>query len=366
MRIVFKTSYDADIGLFAHRYQAFWYFLLLAAAVGLPFAIDDFWIGEVALMLIWSIAGMGLMLLVGHVGQPSLGHAAFMAVGAYTNVILQTSLGWPFLVSFPLSGCAAALAGALLALPTARLHGIYLAIATLAVSVLAEDGIVMLAPWTGGVSGIVAPDIKIFGTGFNRYVNAPGFYWLTLGVAVLVALGYRNILRSPLGRSIVAVRDSEISAQAIGVNLAWTKAVSFALSCGVTGLAGALMGHFAGVFNHETFTIFLSITLLMMIVIGGLGSIHGAFLGAIVITFLPLAISIVREFLNESFGVASVMPPGIETAAFGAILIAFILLEPMGIYGRWVKIRTYFELFPFCRRDMFRRQRGYLRTERIR
>ena len=189
--------------------------------------MNDFWIGEFALMLIWAIAGMGLMLLVGHAGQPSLGHAAFMAVGAYTNVMLQTSLGWPFVVSFPLSGCAAALAGALLALPTARLHGIYLAIATLAVSVLAEDGIVMLAPWTGGVSGIFAPDIKIFGMSFNRYVNAPGFYWLTLGVAVLVVLGYRNILRSPLGRSLVAVRDSEISAQAVGVNLARTKAVSF-------------------------------------------------------------------------------------------------------------------------------------------
>jgi branched-chain amino acid transport system permease protein len=366
MRIVFKTSYDADIRLFKHGAQAFWYLLLLAIAVALPFLIGEFWLGEFTSMLVWAIAGMGLMLLVGHTGQASLGHAAFLAVGAYVNVLLQVKLGLPFLLSLPLAGVAAGIAGALIAIPTTKLHGIYMAIATLAISILTEDIIVILAPWTGGVNGLFAPDIEIFGYGFNRYGNIRGMYWLYLAIAVLIVLAYRNILRSPLGRSFFAVRDSEISAQAMGVNVPRTRTLAFALSCAITGIAGALMGHFSGIFNNETFNIVISITMLLMIVIGGVGFIQGAFVGAIVIVFLPQAISFSRDALSGLFGSSGVTIPGLESGLFGAILILVILFEPMGIYGRWLKIRTYFELFPFYRRDMFRRQKSYLKTERMR
>jgi branched-chain amino acid transport system permease protein len=256
--------------------------------------------------------------------------------------------------------------GALFALPVMKLHGIYLAIATLAVSVMMEDLIVLAEPLTGGVNGLFAPDIEIFGIGFNRYANGSGLYWLILGIAVVLVIGYRNILRSPLGRALAAVRDSEISAQAMGINIAATKALAFGLSCAITGLGGALMGHFASVFNHETFNIVMSINLLLMIVIGGLGSIHGAFLGAAVIGFLPQAIAFGRDRLTSMFDLGSIAVPGLEAGVFGFILILFILFEPFGIYGRWVKIRTYLELFPFYRRDMFRRQKSYLKTERIR
>lgn len=362
MRTVFKTSYEADIRMFKHGAQAFWYILLLVIACLLPFVIGDYWVGEFTLMLIWSIAGMGLMLLIGHTGQASLGHAAFMAVGAYTNVIMQTNYGIPFIISLPMSGVFAAIAGALVAMPTTKLHGIYMAIATIAIGILAEDLIVILEPWTGGVAGLFAPAIEIFGFNFDRYSNVSGLYWLILGITVIVVIGYRNILRSPLGRSFAAVRDSEISAQAMGVNISRTRTLSFAISCGITGIAGALMGHFSLVFTNETFNIVISINLLLMIVIGGLGFIHGAFLGAAVVTFLPSVISFVRDAL---FPGGSTIP-GIESGIFGAILIAVILFEPMGLYGRWLKIRTYFELFPFYRRDMFRRQKSYLKTERMR
>lgn len=366
MRIVFKTDYDADIRLFKHRQQAMWYAILVALGVAMPWLVGDFFLGEVTTFLMWSIAGMGLMLLVGHSGQASLGHAAFLAVGAYSNVLLQTKLGLPFIVALPLAGIASAIAGALIAMPTTKLHGIYLAIATLAISILAEDIIIILEPWTGGIAGMFPPDIEIFGTSFNRYANIDGFYWLVFGITVLITLGYRNILRSPLGRAFAAVRDSEISAQAIGINVARTKTLAFAFSCGITGIAGALMGHFAGFFNHESFLIILSIQMLLMIVIGGLGSIHGAFFGAAVIAFLPQAISFGRDAFSVIFGTSSVVVPGLETGIFAAILMVFILFEPMGIYGRWLKIRTYFELFPFYRRDMFRRQKSYLKTERLR
>lgn len=366
MRTVFKTSYDADIRLFKHGHQAFWYLLLLGLAIVLPWLLDDFLLGEAVNVLIWAIAGMGLMLLVGHAGQASLGHAAFLAIGAYSNVLLQEKLGVPFILSLPLAAVITGLIGALIALPITRLHGIYLAIITLAISVLVEDIIVLAEPLTGGINGLFAPDIEVFGISFNRYANVPGLYWLVLLITVLVVLGYRNILRSPLGRSFVAVRDSEVSARAMGINPARTKTLAFALSCAITGIAGALMGHFSTVFNHETFNILISINLLMMIVIGGIGSIHGAFFGALVIGFLPQVIAFSRDGVAGMLGLGTLTIPGLEAAIFGLILIAFLLFEPMGMYGRWLKIRTYFELFPFYRRDMFRRQKSYLKTERMR
>ncbi|MCB1452662.1 MAG: branched-chain amino acid ABC transporter permease [Rhizobiaceae bacterium] len=366
MRTVFKTTYDADINLFRHAPQAGWYAALLALALIVPFMFDDFWIGEVTNMLIWAIAGMGLMILVGQTGQASLGHAAFLAVGCYANVLLQEKLGLPFILSFPLGGLIAGLAGVLVAIPTTRLHGIYLAIATLAISILADDLIVIAEPLTNGVIGLFAPDIAIFGVSINRYGDPDLFYWLVLVITIIVVLIYRNILRTSLGRAFAAVRDSEVSARAMGVNVARTKAISFGISAGITGLAGALMGHFAGIFNNETFNIIISIQMLLMIVIGGLGSIHGAFFGAVIVAILPQAIAITRDQVTGALGLSSVAIPGLETAIFGCILIGFILFEPMGIYGRWIKIRTYFELFPFYRRDMFRRQRSYLKTERMR
>jgi ABC-type branched-subunit amino acid transport system permease subunit len=145
----------------------------------------------------------------------------------------------------------------------------------------------MLAPWTGGVNGKFAPDIVIFGLEVNRWVNPVAGTTGAAVALVLVTLIYRNLLRSPLGRAFAAVRDSEVSAQAMGVNVARTKTMAFGLSCAITGLGGALMGLFAGAFNNETFNFLLAIQLLMMIVVGGLGFIHGAFLGAIVVAFLP-------------------------------------------------------------------------------
>ena len=225
----------------------------------------------------------------------------------------------------------------------------------------------MLAePWTGGVVGMTAPAISIAGVEVDRLASPDRFYWLCLAVAVLVTLGYRNILRAPLGRAFVAIRDSEISAQAMGVDPARTKAAAFGLSCMTTGWAGALMGHFFFTFNHEVFTVVISIQLLLMIVIGGLGSIQGAYYGAAVVGIVPQAINLARDGIAGALGGGGVAIPGLEAGIFGLILIVFILFEPLGIHGRLVKWRLYFELFPFYRRDMFRRQRSYLKTERLR
>lgn len=364
MRFVFKTSYDADIRLFKHGAQAFWYGLLALIMVSMPLFISGYAIGEVTTVLIFAIAGMGLMLLTGHTGLPSLGHAFFMAIGCYANVKML-ELGVPWIISFPLSGIIAGGLGALIMMPVLRLHGVYLALATLALSILIADIIILAEPWTGGVSGLVVPDISIFGYGVNRFGTPYSFYYVCLAVAMLVLILYRNLLRAPLGRSFTAIRDSEISAQAMGINLAATKTKALFLSATFAGLAGSLLGHSSGFVNSETFDLVLSITLLLMIVIGGLGFIHGAFLGAIVVGIIPVLIANGRSFLSSALDI-NINVPGLESGMFAAILIGFILFEPMGLYGRWLKIRTYFELFPFYRRDMFRRQKSYLKTERVR
>ena len=360
MRFHFKTSYDHDIRLFPDWWNFASYAALLAVMLALPFLLDSFFLGEVTNVMIWAIAGLGLMLLTGQTGQISLGHSAFMALGCYSCVIMMQS-GVPFLLAFVLAGIITGLIGALIAIPALRLHGVYLAIATLALAVIADDIIVMLSPWTGGVNGMFAPDINLFGLEINRWVNPEYWYYMTLAVVLVVTFIYRNLLRSPLGRAFAAVRDSEVSAQAMGVDIARTKTIAFGLSCAITGLGGALMGLFAGSFNNESFNFLIAIQLLMMIVIGGLGFVHGAFLGAIVVAFLPQALSILTDTLGRGYQL-----PGLEIGVFGMLLILFLIFEPMGLYGRWLKIRIWLQLFPFARRDMFRRQKSYLKTERVR
>lgn len=366
MRTIFKTSYDPDINLFKDRFHRLCYAVLCIVLILFPFFLNEYFLGELTLTLIWAIAGMGLMILVGQSGQVSLGHSAFMATGAYSVVILQSKLGLPFILALPAAGLISALLGVLIALPTTRLHGIYLAILTLAISVLVEDIIVLAEPLTGGVNGMFASDIVIFGINFGRYSNIANLYWLVLFTTILLVLVYKNILRTPIGRAFASIRDSEVSASAMGVNVVLTKAVAFGVSSFFTGIAGAFFGHFATAFNYETFNVIMSITILLMIVIGGVGSIHGAFFGAIVITLLPVLISFLRDFIFQGTSVNLMALPGLETGIFSLIIILVILFEPRGIYGVWVKTRTYFELFPLYRKDMFRRQKSYLKTERLR
>ncbi|MEM9010672.1 MAG: branched-chain amino acid ABC transporter permease [Pseudomonadota bacterium] len=365
MKVHFKDSYDADIEMFEDRAHALRMLALVALAFVLPFFVGTYYLGEITLVMIWCVAGMGLMLLTGHTGQASLGHAAFLAIGAFSN-IQYMELGIPFLLALPLAGITTGVIGAIIARPILRTHGIYLAIATIALSIIVEDVAVLLEPITGGVIGVQAPVIEIFGLSIDRYATPEPFYWLCLIVTILVTLGYVNVLRSPTGRAFVAVRDSEVSARALGVNITRTKTLAFGLSTAVTGLAGALYAHYVQFVNYESFLILISITLVLQIVVGGLGFIQGAFFGAVVVGVLPQALSILSDWLQVNAGVNLSQYPGLDTAVFALLIVLIMIYEPMGLYGRWLKIRTYFEIFPLYRRDMFRRQKSYLKTERMR
>jgi branched-chain amino acid transport system permease protein len=297
------------------------------------------------------------MLLVGYTGQISLGHAAFLAIGAYTEALLQAH-GIAFAVSLPSAALLAAAAGWVVGLPALRLKGIYLAIATLAFNVIIEEVITRWEGLTGGNSGLHLKTVEVAGF---RFDGDASFYYLCLGLTVLAVLALLNLLRSPTGRAFVAIRDSEISASCMGVNLATYKTLSFALSAALTGVAGALYAHKVTFISPEQFTLVASIELVTIVILGGVGFLHGAVLGAAFLIVLPQLISLAKDYLPPD-----VAGTGLQAVVFGVVLIAFIIFEPMGLYGRWLKIRIWFELFPFYRRGMFRRQKSYMKSERLR
>jgi branched-chain amino acid transport system permease protein len=358
MRFLFKTDYRQDVRLFKHNGQRFWYGLLLAAVMMAPLVLGEFYLGELAMVFIYAIAGIGLMLLVGYTGLVSLGHAAFLAIGAYAHTWFVTH-GWPLPLALAKATLITALVGAVIGLPTMRMTGIYLAIATLAFAVIVEQVIVHWESVTGGFRGMVVPRAEFLGIDLG---GAVPFYFLCLLILLGCMIFALNILRSPTGRAMTAVRDSEISAQSMGIHLARTKSVAFALSAGFTGLAGGLFAHKFGYLAPDAFTVLISIQLLLMVVVGGLGSLHGVIFGAIFIGLLPQGIALARDTLPPAIG----QLPGLEPGIFGLILIIFLIYEPLGIYGRWIKIRQYFELFPLYRKATFKRQKSYLRTERMR
>jgi branched-chain amino acid transport system permease protein len=357
MRFVFKTRYDQDIRLFKHGGQVLWYGLLAAVLLVAPFVLGEYVMSQMHFVLIYSIVGLGLMLLVGYTGQISLGHAAFLAVGAYTEALLQAR-GVPFLVSLPCAALFSAVAGLIVGLPALRLKGIYLAIATLAFNVIVEEVITRWESLTGGNSGQHLKPIVLFGV---RLDSDAGFYYLCLALTSLSVLALLNLLRSPTGRAFVAIRDSEISASCMGVNLAKYKTLSFAISAALTGIGGALYAHKVTFISPEQFTLLQSIELVTIVILGGVGSLHGAVLGAAFLIVLPQLISVAKDYLPSNVGGS-----GLQAVVFGLVLIGFIMFEPLGLYGRWLKIRTWFELFPFYRKGMFRRQKSYMKSERLR
>ena len=357
MRFIFKTSYEQDIRLARHGGHLFWYGLLLAFLAAAPWLLPEYWLAQLTFVLIYGIAGLGLMLLSGYTGQFSIGHAAFLGVGAYAQAAL-TNAGWPFPLAMVCAALLAAAVGVVVGLPALRVKGIYLGIATLAFGFIVEEVFARWEPVTGGNGGMMVGPPAVLGWTVE---SSGGFYAICLATAVLATLGILNLLRSPTGRAFVAIRDSEISAQSMGIHLARYKTLSFALSAALAGLAGALYAHKLQFLSPDQFSILQSIDLLLLVVIGGLGSVHGAFLGAIFLIAMPQLIALGKDWLPDAIGQA----PGLQAVVYGAVLIAFVLFEPLGLYGRWLKVRTWLQMFPFYRQGMFRRQKSFQKSDRL-
>jgi branched-chain amino acid transport system permease protein len=237
MRFVFKTSYEQDVALAKHEGHRLWYGALIVLLLLAPILFSEYWLAQLSFVLIYSIVGLGLMLLAGYTGQVSIGHAAFMGVGAYAQAYL-TNHGWPFPLALMVGIALSAIAGIIVGTPALRVKGIYLGIATLAFGFIVEE---IFARWedvTGGNAGLAVKPPEMLGFKFDSDTS---FYYLCLVLCVLCTLAVLNLLRAPTGRAFVAIRDSEISAQSMGINLAWYKGLAFAISAAMAGIAGRCM-----------------------------------------------------------------------------------------------------------------------------
>lgn len=356
MRFLMKRNYYEDIKLFKYRSTFFWYLALISGSFLLPLVSGNYFISQLTFICLYSIAAIGLMLLTGYTGQISLGHAAFLAIGAYTSAILNAE-GLPFILALPAAGILAAGVGIIIGLPALRLSGLYLAIATMAFAIIVEEILLRWVTLTRGSLGMV---VNLPSIGPWSFSTEKSYYYLVLILLILGILAAKNILRSPTGRAIIAIRDSEVAAQAIGISLPKYKTLSFSVSAFYTGIAGSLYAHKLTFINPESFTLGVSIELMAIIIIGGLGSLHGAIYGAIFVIFLPQLLILMKDYIPQLFSGQT----GLNAVLYGLMIIIFIIFEPTGIYGRWLKIKFFFEMFPFYRRDTFKREKKYFKVER--
>lgn len=358
MQVLFKTHYNDDIRFLAKTGEKIRVGLVILLLLLAPLGLQDYYLAELGLLLVYVIAGIGLMILTGHTGQVSFGHAGFLGVGAYCHTILMTH-GVPFVLSMLASVILAGLIGMAIGRSASKMHGFYLAIATLAFGILIETVFGEWTSVTGGHAGLPVPSLEIFGVSLGAIWQQ---YLVDLVIALVVVWGAANLFRSPTGRSFVAVRDSELSARSLGVNVEWVKIQAFGVSAAITGLAGVLLAHHLTYLAPDVFGVLESLKLLLMIVVGGLGSILGAIFGAIFVSLLPVALSFLKDVLPPAIG----QQAGVEPGLFGLIIVLVIVFEPLGINGRWQKLRYYFETFPYYRKSSFVRQKSYLKTERMR
>ena len=356
MRFVMKTRYVQDIRLFKYRSTFFWYLALVLGCLFLPRVLDDYLISQMTFICVYAVAAVGLMLLTGYTGQVSMGHAAFFAIGSYVSAIL-TAKGVPFLLSLPAAGILAGAVGIIVGRPILHLTGLYLAIATMGLAFIVNEILVRWESLTKGNMGFIVAPPSIGPLVFDSETR---FYYLAIVVLILSLLAARNILRAPSGRAMIAIRDSEVAAESLGINPAKFKTMAFAVSAFFAGVAGSLYAHKVLFINPESYTIILSIELLAMVIIGGLGSLHGAVFGAAFFIFLPQLIIMTKDYMP----VYLQNQTGLEGALFGLLIILVMVFEPMGLYGRWLKARFYFEMFPLYKKDSFKREKKYQKAER--
>ena len=348
----FKASYAADSAIFPIRQDRIAIAVILALAfVVVPLTATPYLFSAILIpFLILSLAALGLNILTGYAGQVSLGTAAFMAVGAFAsyNFMLRVP-GMPILLAFVGGGLMAALVGILFGLPSLRIRGFYLAVATLA----AQFFILWVLTKVGWItnyssSGVItAQQIEILGYHFN---TPAAKYLLVLSIVAVMALGAKNMARGNVGRSWMAVRDMDLAAEVIGIRLMRAKLLAFAVSSFYCGVAGALYAYaYLGTVEPEAYSLDLSFRILFMVIVGGVGSVLGSFLGSAFITMVPVVLSVTVRFLDTSFnlGIAESTISNLELMVFGGLIIFFLIVEPHGLARLWQIAKEKLRLWPF-------------------
>jgi branched-chain amino acid transport system permease protein len=318
--------------------------LLGAVLIVAPFILPSIWLTVACQAGIAAIGAIGLNILTGYTGQISLGQGGFLAVGAYTSAILVMRVGLPTGVAVIAAIAMTALLGAFFGLPALRLRGLYLAIATLAAQEIVLWSVRNWRAVTGGVDSLqVNPPVLLGLTLIDDF----RWYWLILACAVLATLAATNLFRTGLGRAFVAIRDQDIAADAIGVEVVRYKLLAFALSSGFVGLAGALTAHYTGSVTWERFTLDVSVLYVAMIIVGGLGSVAGSVYGALFMVALPTVIQQIGAALREDAPTIITKLPALQLGAFGLAIMLFLIFEPRGLARLWQRMKDYVRLWPF-------------------
>jgi branched-chain amino acid transport system permease protein len=333
----FRTTYEKDIEILQTPTVKIGVAACLAFLVVFPFLVkgEYLWVG--LQILIAVIGAVGLNILTGYTGQISLGQGAFFGVGAYTTAYMTTKMGLSFWVGVPA-------AGLVFGIPSLRLKGLYLAIATLASQFILEWVFLRWEPVTGGSFGIVVPRPSIGGYVFD---TDRSYYYLVLAITAVMVLFAVNIVRTRTGRAFMAIRDHYISAEIMGINLFRYRILSFGISSFYAGVAGALLGHSLKFVTSEQFNLGMSVTYLAMIIIGGLGSILGSIYGAVFMILLPKVLTVLTGKLTLLIPGAAGLAIAMEEGVFGLIIILFLIFEPDGLAHRWKMIKAYWKLYPF-------------------
>lgn len=339
-----KTSYRDDMKIVKSPSLKGSLTVLIIGLLVFPFVANDYLIYIINLSGIAIIGAMGINILTGYTGQVSLGHAAFLAIGAYTSAILSSRLGMSLWLTMPIAGIVAAILGLIVAIPSLRLKGLYLVITTMAFQFIIEHVIYHWESLTLGDKGIGIPPVMLGNFTFN---SGNRFYFIILFMVILAVIFAKNLTRTKTGRAFVAIRDRDISAEVIGVNLAKYKITSFVISSFYAGVAGSLYAHHAGFIGPEHFTFFLSIEYVAMIIVGGMGTILGAIYGAIFMTLLPEGLRIISDALRGSFPVLVVRFAALKTVIYGMTIILFLIIEPEGLNGIWQRIKVYWKTWPY-------------------
>ena len=322
------------------KWMLVWKGAFLALLLLLPLIAPRYWIYFACIFGINVIATHGLNIMMGYTGLLSLGHAAFLGVGAYVTALLQIHLGLPVYVTLPLAGLAAAVIGIAFGLPSLRIRGLYLVIATLAAQFILQFIFIHWESVTNGDVGLTVKPAEVFGIALN---TEDRFYYLILFMAACSTLFAVNVINSMVGRAFIAIRERDLTAEVLGVEIVWYKLVSFALGSFYAGVAGGLLVYFNHTVNPEQFGLMQSVFFLSAVIIGGMGSTLGAILGALFMTLMPEALSQTVLGFGEVFSIdtASFLVPLRETI-FGILMVAFLIFEPRGIAHIWERARQHY------------------------
>lgn len=335
-------SHAADQALFDSRTQRVWLGLMLLALCAYPFVASEYWLYLACLVAINIASTTGLNILTGYTGLVSLGQAAFMGLGAYTVAVLQSRWQTPIALNLLAGGLVAMAGGVVVGLPSLRVKGLYLAIATIAASVFAHFLFTHWGAVTGGTRGINLPPGRLFGIELDTSFK---LYWLLVPVAGLMLLGAANLFRTRIGRAFIAIRDRDISAAVLGIPLLRYKLLAFGLSSFYAGVAGGLWAYFFRVVTPESFPLLMSIFFLAAIIVGGMGTVLGSVLGAAFMTLVPELLKLLVGVLPLN-NAAMLLSP-VRTVVFGALIVGFLIFEPHGLAEIWRRTRRFFHLWPF-------------------